>query len=273
MSKTRYIKTDFWSDSFIETLSTEEKLLFIYLFSNERVDLCWIYEITIKKISFESWIDIKKVESILDKFSKKWKVYYIDWYVYIKNFVKHLQINPSMKLWIDRSRNALPKPILEAIDRLGTGCIQDGTLIPIPILWLEPEPILWLEPLDTIVSSQAIVAVENKIDKRNQGTQRIIDIVQNAVQIEWYLYDNNKEERNRATIIAKRQSDWWLFIKDAPEEQEEHLIRAIIAYSNQNEYSAKIRSCKDFHEKWKKVANSMKQVSKKEQEISDIPTY
>lgn len=126
---------------------------------------------------------------------------------------------------------------------------------------------------DTIVSSQAIVHLDNKLDKRNQGTQRIIDIVTDAVQIEWYLYDNNKEERNRATIIAKRQSDWWAFVKEAPEEQEEQLIRAIIAYSNQNEYSAKIRSCKDFHEKWKKVANSMKQLNKKEQEISDIPTY
>jgi hypothetical protein len=37
---------------------------------------------------------------------------------------------------------------------------------------------------DTIVSSQAIVHVDNKLDKRNQGTQRIIDIVTDAVQIE-----------------------------------------------------------------------------------------
>lgn len=145
MSKTRYIKTDFWSDSFIETLNPEEKLLFIYLFSNERVDLCWIYEITLKKVAFESWIELKKVESILDKFSKKDKVYFIDWYIYIKNFIKHLSINPSITLWIERSRNALPEPILEAINKLGTGCIQEGTLKPIPIL--VPQPELWLKPL------------------------------------------------------------------------------------------------------------------------------
>lgn len=145
MSKTRYIKTDFWSDSFIETLTPEEKLLFIYLFSNERVDLCWIYEITLKKVAFESWIELKKVESILDKFSKKDKVYFIDWYIYIKKFIKHLSINPSITLWIERSRNALPEPILEAINKLGTGCIQDGTLKPIPIL--VPQPELWLKPL------------------------------------------------------------------------------------------------------------------------------
>lgn len=155
MSKTRYIKTDFWSDSFIEWLTPTEKLLFIYLFSNERVDLCWIYEISLKKIAFESWIDLKDVIKIIDKFSKKEKVYFIDWYIYIKNFVKHLQINPSIKLWIERSRNALPKKIIEAINNLGTGCIQDGTLIPIP------EPIPWLIPEPSDVATQQNEYIES----------------------------------------------------------------------------------------------------------------
>lgn len=142
MSKTRYIKTDFWSDTWIESLNTEEKLLFIYLFSNERVDLCWTYEITMKKISFESWIEIKKTEKYIEWFSKKWKVFYIDWYIHIKNFTKHLQKNPSVEQWIERSNNALPKPIQEAVHRLYTGCTQDGTLVPIPILNSTlPEPI------------------------------------------------------------------------------------------------------------------------------------
>lgn len=95
----------------------------------------------------------------------------------------------------------------------------------------------------------------------NKWTQRIIDIVKSQVEQEGFLYDNNKDERNRATIIAKRQSDWGAFIKDTPEDQEEDYIRKIISFSNQNEYTSKIRSCKDFHEKWKKVANAMKESS------------
>lgn len=114
-----------------------------------------------------------------------------------------------------------------------------------------------LQETDTNVSSQAIVP----LDHRNKWTQRIIDIVKSQVEQEWFLYDNNKDERNRATIIAKRQSDWWNFIKDTPEEQEEDYIRKIISFSNQNEYTSKIRSVKDFHEKWKRVANSMKETS------------
>jgi len=71
MSKTRYIKTDFWSDSYIETLDPTEKLLFIYLFTNDRLDLCGIYEITLRKISFETGINEENLVKILTKFSEK----------------------------------------------------------------------------------------------------------------------------------------------------------------------------------------------------------
>lgn len=116
----------------------------------------------------------------------------------------------------------------------------------------------WKEDISKDIWSTDLVPVE-KIDNRNQGTQRIIDIIKDQVHQEWFLYDNNKEERNRATIIAKRQSDWGEFIKETPEEQEEVIIRWIISYSLQNEYVSKIQSARDFHEKWKKVANAKKQ--------------
>lgn len=141
MSKTRYIKTDFWSDSFIESLDPTEKLLFIYLFTNDKLDLCGIYEITIRKISFETWINEDRVQKTINKFSEKWKIHYIDWYICVMNFTKHLQMNPSVSLWVERSRNLIPKPIIEAINKMGTGCTQDGTLIPIPWLIPIPEPI------------------------------------------------------------------------------------------------------------------------------------
>jgi len=208
MSKTRYIKTDFWSDSFIEWLTPTEKLLFIYLFSNERVDLCWIYEISLKKIAFESWIDLKDVVKIMDKFSKKDKVYFIDWYIYIKNFIKHLSINPSIKLWIERSRNALPKPILEAITQLGTGCTQKGTLIPIP------EPILWLEPIPLVANEYELSISYLK----NIENEQIPDYAENY-QDEWikfcyYWSEKWKTWKIRAewekTFEIKRRFATWM---------------------------------------------------------------
>lgn len=133
---------------------------------------------------------------------------------------------------------------------------------------------------DTIVSWEQALVVSSekslKVDNRNQGTQRIIDIVKNQIEHEWFLYDNNKEERNRATIIAKRQSDWWSFIKETPEDREEEIIRQIVAFSLQNEFVSKIQSVRDFHEKWKKVANSMKQEKSKVEKENDryfIPKF
>lgn len=109
-----------------------------------------------------------------------------------------------------------------------------------------------------VVWSDDLITTE-KIDNRNLWTQRIIDIVQSEIQNLGYLYEKHAQDRNRATIIAKRYSDWGDFIKDSPEAKEEQMIRQIIIYSNSNEFVKKIRSVYDFHEKWKSVANSMKQ--------------
>lgn len=230
MSKTRYIKTDFWSDSFIETLTPEEKLLFIYLFSNERVDLCWIYEITIKKISFESWIELKNVESIIEKFSKKDKVYFIDWYIYIKNFIKHLSINPSITLWIERSKNALPEPILEAINKLGTGCIQDGTLKPIPIL--EPKLELWLKPLVANEYQLSIQFLKENRDKVYTNEIQIPDYVKDTGEWHkfiWYWTEMSKSGKIKAewekTFEIKRRFATWMSRKKETYQKESKVAK------------------------------------------------
>ncbi len=113
MSKTRYIKTDFWSDSFIEWLTPEQKLLYIYLFSNDKVDLCWIYEISYRKIAFETWIQQDKIEKHISYFTEKWKAIYKGWYMYMTNFIKNLSINPSVKSGIERSFLSLPQNVID----------------------------------------------------------------------------------------------------------------------------------------------------------------
>lgn len=111
-----------------------------------------------------------------------------------------------------------------------------------------------------VLWDKSLEPIEKK-DNRDKWTQRVIEIIKDQVQKEWFLYDNNSEERRRATIIGKRQSDWWDFIKNTAEEREEEIIRSIVSYSLQNEYVSKVQSVRDFHEKWKKVANAMKQSS------------
>ena len=88
MSKKRYIDTKFWSDSFVrDELNPLDRYLFLYFFTNERTNICWIYELPISIISFETWIEKENLLKMMERL--KPKVYYIDWRVYIKNFQKH----------------------------------------------------------------------------------------------------------------------------------------------------------------------------------------
>lgn len=97
MSKLRSLSTSFWSDPFIEDLTAAEKLLFIYLITNEKTNMLGIYEVSIKKISFETGIDKTTVENALKRFESLNKVKYIDNHIILVNFLKHQNFNTNMK--------------------------------------------------------------------------------------------------------------------------------------------------------------------------------
>ncbi len=96
MSKLRSLNTCYWSDPWIETLSPYEKLLFIYLITNEKTNMLGIYEASIKKISFETGIENETVSKALKGFERVGKVNYINNHVILINFMKHQNFNPNM---------------------------------------------------------------------------------------------------------------------------------------------------------------------------------
>lgn len=127
MAKTRYINTCFRSDPYIESLDPSEKLLFLYFLSNEYTDLCGIYEVSIKRICFSVGFEKSMVEKIIERFSRDGKIYYIDWYIYVKNFQKHQNTNsPKIQQWIARSNDSIPSHIIEKIKGIDTLSIQYG---------------------------------------------------------------------------------------------------------------------------------------------------
>lgn len=131
MAKQRYINTKIRSDAYFSELDPIEKLVFLYLLTNIYTNLCWIYEIPIKTIATDTWIDKDMLIKIINRFTNDKKIRYIDGYVCIKNFIKNQNINPSIKKWIEREINEKPKEIIDKVSQiynLYTGCIQDGTL-------------------------------------------------------------------------------------------------------------------------------------------------
>ena len=109
MAKLRSVSTAFWSDPFIEDLTPNQKLLFLYLITNEKTNMLGIYEASIKKISFETGIENTNVKKDLEEFEKLEKVKYINNYVILINFMKHQNFNTNMKKSAIDCYNSLPK--------------------------------------------------------------------------------------------------------------------------------------------------------------------
>ena len=118
MAKKRFVETTFWTDPYIQDLDPSEKLLYLYCFTNNSSDLCWIYEISLKTISFDTWFEKDMVLKIINRFAKDHKIYYINWWIYVKNFIKHQSSNPSIQKGIERSLESIPDDILEETKRL-----------------------------------------------------------------------------------------------------------------------------------------------------------
>lgn len=111
MSKLRSINTGIWSDNWFEDINPTSKLLFIYLITNEKNNMLGIYEMSVKKISFETGIDKQTIEKALKEFERVNKVSYIDGYIILNNFIKNQSYNVNMKKSAIDVYNLLPKEI------------------------------------------------------------------------------------------------------------------------------------------------------------------
>lgn len=126
MTKKRFIDTKFWDDGYITELDPIEKLIFLYFITNPLTDICGIYEIPIKRIAFDTGIDKEMVSKIIERFAKDKKIYYIDGWIYVKNFPKHQVANESIKIGIEKSISLIPHQILFKIKELDTEWVQSG---------------------------------------------------------------------------------------------------------------------------------------------------
>jgi uncharacterized phage protein (TIGR02220 family) len=111
MSKLRSVSTAFWSDPFIEDLTPSEKLLFLYLITNDKTNMLGIYEVSIKKISFDTGLNKDIIEKALKEFERLLKVKYIKNHIVLVNFIKHQNYNTNMKKSAIDIYNALPNEL------------------------------------------------------------------------------------------------------------------------------------------------------------------
>jgi hypothetical protein len=84
----RGFQTELWTDPFIQGLTPEAKLLFIYLWTNKHCNQAGIYEISLKTMAFDTGLTLESLPKFLKELEPK-----VTWYadrnlVWVKNFLK-----------------------------------------------------------------------------------------------------------------------------------------------------------------------------------------
>ena len=114
--KARQLQTKIWRDSFFLKLPPEAKLLFIFYFANEFVNIIHLYECPDELTSFSTGFTIPKIKE-LKKLLTKSVLFYKD-YVYLKNAWKYEQYtgkdNENAKLKLINELSADVKQQYEA---------------------------------------------------------------------------------------------------------------------------------------------------------------
>ncbi len=91
MANYRQIHVSIWKDEWFMELNPQEKVLFIYLFSNESTSLTGLYKLPMRVIAFETGLKKDFILSTLEKFSQAGKVHYQDGIVWVVNLSRYHQ--------------------------------------------------------------------------------------------------------------------------------------------------------------------------------------
>tara|TARA_R110000868_G_scaffold98675_1_gene271632 strand:- start:233 stop:838 length:606 start_codon:yes stop_codon:yes gene_type:complete len=91
MATYRKLHTTFWTDPFVENLTQEQKLFYLYLITNTKTKQSGIYEITKRYMAFETGFSIKEITELITHFVNDGKILYseITNEIAIVNWVKH----------------------------------------------------------------------------------------------------------------------------------------------------------------------------------------
>ena len=200
MAKQRYIKTSFRSDDYIEWLDPSEKLLFLYLLTNDQTNICGIYKITLKRISFETWYNQDMAQKIIDRFSRDKKIFYVDWYIVIKNHLKNQSLNPSTVEWAKREILEIPDLIIDKIQAVHRLDIVCSTLLNFTLPYFTSSN--YTKPDDTSSDEEEPKAIE---EFGNKDINFIIQTMKQACSDAWLQYMPWIREREFAKHILSKK--------------------------------------------------------------------
>lgn len=96
-------------------LESEDKLLYLYLFTNPLTNMLGVYEIQLRRVSFDTRLPLERVTEGLETLKSAGKADYIDGYVILPNFVKNQNYNTNMLKSAASDMVDLPLSVLESL--------------------------------------------------------------------------------------------------------------------------------------------------------------
>jgi len=107
--------TNYWYDNYVCALTKNQKLLFLYLVFNSRVDKTGIYELPDKFIQNDLDITQEELNSIKQKFEKDCRFHFYKGWIYITNFSEHNTFStaPNILLTYKKEFDAIPLYVKE----------------------------------------------------------------------------------------------------------------------------------------------------------------
>jgi hypothetical protein len=118
MDVRRSINTRIWVDEWFDELEATDKLLFLYLLTNQATNLLGIYEESIKRMVINTGLSKEAIKKGLERFSHDRKVYYVNGWVWVVNQVKNQSWNPKMLISAKNHLEALDPTIKQAFKEL-----------------------------------------------------------------------------------------------------------------------------------------------------------
>ena len=126
----RSINTRIWSDDWFETLKPTEKLIWFYLLTNAQTNMLGIYEVSIKRISFETGLKSADILNAFKAFERVKKAFYWFGWIVLPNWMKNQSLNTNMLTSASRLFELLPNELIiklkdndfESFESLLKGC-------------------------------------------------------------------------------------------------------------------------------------------------------
>jgi hypothetical protein len=169
MAQSRYINTRFWKDNYVVELNPSDKLLFLYLITNQNTNIAGIYEISPREMAMDTGFNQDAIMQMLERFRADGKVYYVEGHIIVRNFMNHQSDNQKIQQGMANIIDKLPPRLRKFIVLDDAGLWLDSGELKGDLTLLTPKiNTLWLDRTKSQVPNKQRPSLNNKYNNQQR---------------------------------------------------------------------------------------------------------